>query len=418
MADVDTVVIGRGGETESAALQAALSGLSDESFSRLRVCYEVPERPRGPHVSATQLIEVVTGTTQQNASVAWIKMKNEPDFNTNGIIHVIPFRFPGQRGGRPSEVVDIPTALQIMMLPGRTAAKVRVKASVLLTRFLAGDLTLVGEVYGMAALQDYLQEHNPTHPLCAFRQAVNSGQTKGEEDAASCSTIELVVMKNAEVKKAKKALPEPVLCWIEDLGAKRDEVPAAKANFRALLEIEIAAGALPKATTATAKNSIAPPVHLRCLAEAALASIREAVQKRLSTLTMMAVSSSSSCAASCTASCTASYTASYTARQGKKRQRQHYQEEHDVTSEEDSDEDILTVSEVMNNAKVWGPVWKPYMSDLSNRMLQVKCRDTDGSFSERRQSHPFGLVHKYKKPDDWPVAHQALQDTKSLYENC
>ena len=59
---------------------------------------------------------------------------------------------------------------------------------------------------------------------------------------------------------------------------------------------------------------------------------------------------------------------------------------------------------------------KPYMSDLSNRMLQLKCHDTDGSFSERRQSIPFGLVHKYKKPDDWPMASQALHETKSLYE--
>jgi hypothetical protein len=86
---------------------------------------------------------------------------------------------PGQRGGRPSEVVDVPTALQlIMVLPGKTAARVRVKASVLLTRYLAGDLTLVGQVYGMHELQSYLQEHHPEHPLCAFRQSVEAGQTR------------------------------------------------------------------------------------------------------------------------------------------------------------------------------------------------------------------------------------------------
>ena len=183
----DAVVIGRGSEAESAALQAALSGLSDESFSRLRVCYEVPDRPRGPHVVVTDLIEVVTNTTRTNASHAWTRMQSEPDFNVN-VIHIISFRFPGQRG-RPSEVVNIPAALQIiMLLPGRTAAKVRVKAAVLLTRFLAGDLTLVGEVYGMAALQDYLQEHNPTHPLCTFRQAVTAGQTTSSSIDAAFTT--------------------------------------------------------------------------------------------------------------------------------------------------------------------------------------------------------------------------------------
>lgn len=78
------------------------------------------------------------------------------------------------------------------MLPGRTAAKVRVKASVLLTRFLAGDLTLVGEVYGMAALQEYLREHQPDHPLCAFREAVDAGQT------AESSTSQLVELQIEE----------------------------------------------------------------------------------------------------------------------------------------------------------------------------------------------------------------------------
>lgn len=138
--------IGGGTDAESAALQTALSGLSNADFARLRVCYDVPGRPRGPHVSATELIEAVTKTTQTNASHAWTKIKTAGFLNKNGI-HVATHRFPGQRG-RPSEIVDIPTGLQIIMvLPGKTAAKVRVKASVLLTRFLAGDLTLVGEVY-------------------------------------------------------------------------------------------------------------------------------------------------------------------------------------------------------------------------------------------------------------------------------
>ena len=103
---------------------------------------------------------------------------------------------PGQRGS-PSEVVDIPTALQIIMvLPGKTAAKVRVKASVLLTRFLGGDVTLVGEVYGMNELQAYLREHHPEHPLCAFRQAVEVGQTS--QDASGALSIEAAVVKALE----------------------------------------------------------------------------------------------------------------------------------------------------------------------------------------------------------------------------
>jgi hypothetical protein len=178
--------IGTGSQAESTALRSALSGLSDEALSRLRVSSDVPGR-RGPHVSATELIQVVTRTTQQNASIAWGKLKEGGFLNTSGAC-VETYRFPGQRGGRPSEVVDIPTALQIIMaLPGKTAATVRLRASVLLVRFLAGDLTLVGEIYGMNQLQDYLREHHPEHPLREFRAALEAGQTTplaGDGDAA------------------------------------------------------------------------------------------------------------------------------------------------------------------------------------------------------------------------------------------
>jgi hypothetical protein len=71
-----------------------------------------------------------------------------------------------------------------MVLPGRTAANVRVKASVLLTRFLGGDVTLVSEVYGMNELHNYLREHHPEHPLAAFRQAVEVGQTSQDARAS------------------------------------------------------------------------------------------------------------------------------------------------------------------------------------------------------------------------------------------
>ena len=168
--------IGIGSASESTALEQSLIGLTQEDFGRLRVSSSVPGRP-GPHVSATQLIEVVTKTSQSNASQTWNKLKVEDFFSiigTSGINPVI-YRFPGQRGGSPSEVVDIPTALQIIMvLPGRTAAKVRLGASVLMVRFLAGDLSLVGEIYGMNQLQDYLKEEEP--PLCAFKDALDAGQ--------------------------------------------------------------------------------------------------------------------------------------------------------------------------------------------------------------------------------------------------
>lgn len=189
-------------------------------------------------------------------------------------------------------------------------------------------------------------------------------------------------------KVVRAALPEPTLSWIDDIGATRAEVPGAKASMRLLFEIEIAAGALPK-DTATSKFTTAPPLRFRALAEAALASVRDAVQRRLSTLPAAGPPPS-------------------------KRART------TDPNPEDSEEDILKVSEVMQEADAWEPVWKAYMSDLSNRMVQLKCEETHGTFSERRpqEVHP-GIevdVHKYKKPEDWPLARRALIDTKCLYE--
>ena len=188
-------LVGVGTDAESMSLAITLAGLSEADFSRLRVCYDVPGR-RGPHVSATQLIEVVTKTGQSNASQAWARIKEGGFFSITGT-NAESHRFPGQRGGSPSEVVDIPTALQIIMvLPGRTAAKVRVKASVLLTRFLGGDVTLVGEVYGMIELQNYLREHHPEHPLAVFREAVAAAQTS--QDATDTQSIEAAVVRALE----------------------------------------------------------------------------------------------------------------------------------------------------------------------------------------------------------------------------
>ncbi len=118
-------------------LEQALDALSLRDFEAggMRVTNEVPGKPGRPHVAAQDVIKIVTQTKPKNASKAWNKLKLEhPESSTDSRT----FRFPGQRGSA-TEVVDIPTALRIIMvLPGQAAAKVRLKASVLLVRFLGG----------------------------------------------------------------------------------------------------------------------------------------------------------------------------------------------------------------------------------------------------------------------------------------
>ena len=106
------------------ALERTLGCLTEEEFANVRVTHSVPGK-KGPHVAALDVITVVTKTTQQNVSHHWNEIKKGRPEVTNGICN---FLFPGQ-GQREVDVVSLPTALQvIMVLPGRAAAAVRLKA--------------------------------------------------------------------------------------------------------------------------------------------------------------------------------------------------------------------------------------------------------------------------------------------------
>jgi hypothetical protein len=206
--------------------------------------------------------------------------------------------------------------------------------------------------------------------------------------------------------KKIKCLKEATLDWCSDLGALRKEIPAAKATLRALFEIEVAAGALPKNPQLMCG---APQIQFRHLAAAALRSSRSSVRQRLDVIS-----------------------APPSTRKRRKNDddvfisvsEMHVSSGDESVSEsssiENGDADILSVSEVMKAADVWSLVWKSYMVDLSNRMHQIKCEFTGSSFSNRRnQKVGPGIVvavHKYKKPDDWVVARRALEETRDLYE--
>ena len=156
-------------ETSPDMLGRVLGALSLEDFEAggVRVTHAVPGR-LGPHVAAHDVIRIATGTTQHNASQQWAKLKRDHAETISG---TDSFRFAGQRGPG-TDLVNLQTALQIiMLLPGKAAAAMRLKASVLLVRFLGGDLSLVAEIYDMNALQRHLKEHWPEHPLARFGEA-------------------------------------------------------------------------------------------------------------------------------------------------------------------------------------------------------------------------------------------------------
>ena len=165
-------------------------------------------------------------------------------------------------------------------------------------------------------------------------------------------------------------------------------------QFKTLVQIEIASGQIPaKSPTETWIKS--PPVRFKDLADGAVASYRSLLRQRYDAIAVGG-------------------TLSKIKKAGK---RLRSQSSESIIEEED---DILRISEVMRVAGVWTAVWSIFRSDLANQMLSLKCAETGGNFSDRRQETVQGhipvLVHKYKKSSDWPLAWRALQNTRDVYQ--
>ena len=101
------------------ALEHALGGLTEEDFASVRISHSVPG-VKGPHVAALDIIKVVTKTNKSNATQRLDKLKIDyPEVFTPSK----HFQFPG-RGQSRIDVVDLPTALQIIMvLQGKIAPR-------------------------------------------------------------------------------------------------------------------------------------------------------------------------------------------------------------------------------------------------------------------------------------------------------
>jgi hypothetical protein len=87
---------------------------------------------------------------------------------------LVHFSCPGRqpvnvRVGNLAAVVEY-----IMLLPGKTAARIRAEAAKLLVRYLGGDLTLIDEVQEMRHVQEHLAEVDPTCWQRAFGEAAEA----------------------------------------------------------------------------------------------------------------------------------------------------------------------------------------------------------------------------------------------------
>ena len=90
------------------------------------------------------------------------------------LLSVDYFQFPGERQ-RKTPVGNIRTALYVaIMQRSRNARKLAFKAIDVLVRYLGGDPELAQEILTMRKIQEHLAEEQPSHPLRAFGEDVES----------------------------------------------------------------------------------------------------------------------------------------------------------------------------------------------------------------------------------------------------
>ena len=240
---------------------------------------------------------------------------------------------------------------------------------------------------------------------------------------------EAVVLSNNRQSRGAQALDEARLDWVKDLHVDTAEAQGVKAYFTTLLHIEIQKKNLP-GDTRVGGLVTRPPLRFRELALAAVSAYRQlyadGVQGRV-----QQNGQSQDAAAPHRAEASTDGQEKH-ADGGESEEVEPFPEGDEAEDEwheqlmaaleEDleEDDDILKVSEVMRAAGVSRAVWLPFRSDLSNKLLALKCEQTQGAFSERRPEVVGGgipvSVHKYKKSQDWPLAWQAVQKTQHLYQ--
>jgi hypothetical protein len=265
----------------------------------------------------------------------------------------------------------------------------------------------------------------------------NVKETQGQVQGIVSSIQSEVNKHSIPSQSMKKKLPEPYVSW-RDLGAKREEEPAARGLFESFLVTEV-----PKSKTAQRRAwSAKPPTRFKLLAKGALISAREALYEKGS-WPMGGFPSATS---------------------GKKRRRTEdvYQEGSDINcgsgSESESGsgsgsgsgdgngsgaeevvvdragdghgsgaelvdcsakDELLRLRHFLLDEGVWVGVIKPYLSDVANRLLQLKCEETGGTFDSRQKIDLWKVhsveIHRYLKNVDEDTARRAIAQTSDLY---
>ena len=186
-------------------LMLCLQELTDGTVRRIRKTAEDP-----PRVSVYDVLQVVTGCPAYNCNTRWKRLQESfPEVSTSSA----NFKFSG-KGQVATPVTDAKGIVEIIMvLPGRTAARVRKAAADVMVRYLGGDLSLVEEVAANRLRQEDMEEDEPAR---LFGQTVESEALKRKREEVTIVELE-GRMKRARVQAATD-VARMTLDTLRDLG--------------------------------------------------------------------------------------------------------------------------------------------------------------------------------------------------------
>ena len=186
-------------------LMLCLQELTDGTVRRIRKTAEDP-----PRVSIYDVLQVVTGCPAYNCNTRWKRLQESfPEVSTSSA----NFKFSG-KGQVATPVTDAKGIVEIIMvLPGRTAARVRKAAADVMVRYLGGDLSLVEEVAANRLRQEDMEEDEPAR---VFGQTVESEALKRKREEVAIVELE-GRMKRARVQAATD-VARMTLDTLRDLG--------------------------------------------------------------------------------------------------------------------------------------------------------------------------------------------------------
>jgi hypothetical protein len=279
-----------------------------------------------------------------------------------------------------------------------------------LSRYKVGDSSMHGE----------LDENSKT--ASPFEKAFVLGVEGSQQQFEGTSSFYSNLSKSSApspIRPLKKTLPEPYVSW-RDLGATRDEEPGARGLLESFLATEQPHSKLAERRAWSGK----PPLRFQSLAEDALRCAREALHTMASW--PMGDCSSSPCKKRRTEyadqggrGCVSGEGPGEGYGEGSGKGSGEGEGSGEGTEAGEGTEELLRLRRFLLDEGVWVGVIKAYLSDVANRLLQLKCEETGGTFDLRKttklgKGYSAGK-HQYLKNVDEDTARKAMAQTSSLY---